>query len=153
MSVNIGEVVPDFTAKNHKGEEVKLSDFRGKKNVTLVFFPFAFTGICTGELCEMRDNIAAFQNEKSVLLGISCDTVPTLGIFAAKENYQFDLLSDFWPHGDIAKQFGVFNEERGCAVRGTFIIDKAGKLVWKVTNAIGEARNANDYLEVLNNLA
>ncbi len=149
MSINIGDQVPDFTAKNQKGEEVKLSDFRGKKNVTLVFYPFAFTGICTGELCAMRDDISKFKNENTELLGISCDSPFTLGVFAEKENYQFDLLSDFWPHGAIAKQFGVFDEARGCAIRGTFIIDKSGILRWKVVNAIGDARNQGEYVAAL----
>jgi peroxiredoxin len=153
MSINVGDLAPDFTARNHKGEEVTLSSFRGKKNVTLVFFPFAFTGICTGELCALRDDLGSYENDSSELLAISCDTVPTLGVFAEKEGYNFSLLSDFWPHGEISKKYGVFEEVRGCAIRGTFIIDKNGVLQWKVVNAIGDKRNEGDYKEVLARLA
>jgi peroxiredoxin len=149
MSLSIGSTVPDFNLKNQHGEEVSLSSFKGNKNVVVLFYPFAFSGICTGELCGLRDDLGSFQNENVELLAISCDPMYSLKAYAEKENYKFSLLSDFWPHGDIAKKYDVFNAERGCATRGTFIIDKTGVLRWSVTNSIGDARNLVDYKEAL----
>ena len=111
-ALQIGSEVPDFELPNQFGEKVKLSSFRGVKNVVVVFFPFAFTGTCTGELCALRDDISLFQNEKVELLAISCDAMFTQKVFAEKEGYQFPLLSDFWPHGKVASQYGVLLEER-----------------------------------------
>ena len=112
MTITIGLEAPDFELPNQFGEKVKLSSFRGQKNVVVVFYPFAFTGTCTGELCALRDDISVFQNDKVQLLAISCDAMFSLKVFAEKEGYQFPLLSDFWPHGAIAKKYGVFNEEQ-----------------------------------------
>ena len=152
MTIEIGSLAPDFKLKNQHGEEVSLSSFKGKKNVVLLFYPFAFSGICTGELCGLRDDLASFQNDNVELIEISCDPMFSQKAFAEKEGYKFSLLTDFWPHGEIAKKYGVFNEERGCAIRGTFIIDKNGVLQWSVTNALGDARNIVDYKEALSKL-
>ena len=149
MSLEIGTSAPDFKLKNQFGEEVALSSFKGNKNVVLLFYPFAFSGICTGELCGLRDDLSSFQNDNVELIAISCDAMHTQKAFAEKEGYKFSLLTDFWPHGEVAKKYGVFNEERGCAIRGTFIIDKTGVLRWSITNSIGDARNLVDYKEAL----
>lgn len=149
MTLEIGSTAPDFTLKNQHAEEISLSSFKGKKNVVVLFYPFAFSGICTGELCGLRDDLASFQNEDVELLAISCDPMHSLKAFAEKEGYKFSLLADFWPHGDVAKKYGVFNEDRGCAIRGTFVIDKSGVLRWSVLNSIGDARNLVDYKEAL----
>lgn len=152
MSVEVGQVAPDFTLKNQYGEEVTLSDFQGKKNVVLVFFPLAFTGICTGELCEIRDRSPKFQSDDVQILGVSCDSSATHKVFATQESLEYPLLSDFWPHGNISRQYGVFNDDFGFAVRGTFIIDKTGVVRWAVVNGPGEPRNADDYEAVLADL-
>ena len=144
MSIEVGQMAPDFTLKNQHGEDVTLSDLRGK-NVVLVFYPMAFTGICTGELCEIRDNIGAFASDDAQVLGISCDTTATLRVFAEQENLEFPLLSDFWPHGKVASDYGVFLDERGIALRGTFVIDKDGIVRWSVVNMPGDARDLADY--------
>ena len=149
MSLTIGQPAPDFTLVNQFGEKVTLSSFQGKKNVVVVFIPFAFTGTCTGELCALRDDLTAFQNEGVELLAVSCDSMFTQKVFATQERYDFPVLSDFWPHGAVAQAFGVFNEERGCAFRGTFIIDKEGILRWQVVNGMGDARNIADYKAAL----
>ena len=149
MTLEIGSSAPDFKLKNLHGEEISLSMFKGKKNVVVLFYPFAFSGICTGELCGLRDDLASFQNDNVELLAISCDPMYSLKAYAEKEGYKFSLLADFWPHGEVAKKYGVFNEERGCAIRGTFIIDKSGVLRWSVINSIGDARNLVDYKEAL----
>jgi peroxiredoxin len=152
MTPSIGDLAPDFELANQFGEKVSLSSFRGKKNVVVVFFPFAFTGTCTGELCALRDDISLFLNDEVELLAISCDSMFTQKVFAEKEGYTFSLLSDFWPHGEAAQKYGVFNSERGLALRGTFIIDKTGVLRWSVINSPAEARNLEDYKRALTSL-
>lgn len=149
MSLAVGQEAPDFTVKNQFGEEVSLSDFRGKKNVVLVFYPMAFTGICTGELCEIRDNNTTFESDDVQVLGISCDTPASLKVFSEQEGFTFPLLSDYWPHGEVSKKYGSFLEERGISLRGTFIIDKAGILRWSVVNSPGDARKTDEYKEAL----
>lgn len=149
MALTIGQAAPDFTLMNQHGESVSLSSFKGKKNVVVIFYPFAFSGICTGELCAIRDDLAAFENDNSELLAISCDPMYAQKAFAEQEGYKFGVLADFWPHGAAATAYGVFNEERGCAIRGTFIIDKSGILRWQVVNGLGDARNIADYKAAL----
>lgn len=152
MSLVVGQEAPDFKLKNSDGEEVSLSSFRGKK-VVLVFFPFAFTGICTAELCAIRDNADDFKDEETVVLSISCDSAPTLKNFKEQENFNHILLSDFWPHGEASRTYGVFLEERGMATRGTFVIDREGVIQWLVINEPGAARNTADYREALAKIA
>lgn len=143
--LSVGETAPDFELKNQYGELVKLSSFKGEKNVVLLFIPFAFTGTCTGELCAIRDDLAAFQNDNVQVLAVSCDSPFTQKIFAEQEGYKFPVLADFWPHGAAATAFGIFNADLGCAMRGTFIIDKEGIIRWTVVNGLGDARNNGDY--------
>ena len=149
MSLTIGSPAPQFSLTNQHGENISLADYKGKKNVVVLFYPFAFSGICTGELCGLRDDLAAFQNENVELIAISCDPMYAQKAFAEKEGYKFPVLADFWPHGAAAKAYGVFNEERGCAIRGTFIIDKEGILRWQVVNGLGDTRNIVDYKAAL----
>ncbi len=149
MTIEVGQEAPDFELRNQFGTPVLLSSFRGEKNVVVVFFPKAFTGTCTGELCAIRDESSVFENEDTVVLGISCDTDAALKVFAETENYEFSLLSDFWPHGAVAREYDVFLEERGFATRGTFIIDQAGVVRWAVVNGPGDARRTADYREAL----
>jgi peroxiredoxin len=145
MTIAIGQVAPDFELKDQTGTKVSLSSFKGKKNIVLVFIPFSFTGTCTGELCAIRDDISAFENDSVQVLAISCDSMHSQKIFAEQEGYKFPVLSDFWPHGAAATAYGVFNEDFGCAMRGTFIIDKAGIVRWSVVQGLGDARNNGDY--------
>ncbi|MBC7463585.1 MAG: peroxiredoxin [Actinobacteria bacterium] len=149
MSLTIGNPAPEFELMNQHGDKISLASFQGKKNVVLVFYPFSFTGICTGELCALRDDLSLFQNENVELLAISCDSVAVQRAYAAQEEYTFPVLSDFWPHGEVSKAYGIFNETRGCPTRGTFVIDKEGILRWQVLNSIGEARLLEDYKAAL----
>jgi peroxiredoxin len=144
----VGEPAPDFELANQFGEPVRLSSFRGQ-NVVLVFYPFAFSGICTGELCEIRDNLAVFEDARATVLAVSVDSKFSLRAYAEKEAYGFDLLADFWPHGAVARTFGVFDEETGMAGRGTFIIDAAGIIRYVVVNPRGQAREFSGYRDVL----
>lgn len=115
----------------------------------MVFYPFAFSGVCTRELHELRDAIADFAEAGASVVAISCDAMFTLRAFADGEHLQFSLLSDFWPHGAVAQSYGVFNDDRGCAIRGTFIVDREGILRWRVANEIPQARNLDDYRKAL----
>jgi len=145
----VGLPAPEFTLTNQYGESVSLSDFRGRKNVVLMFYPFAFTSICTGELCELRDSQVDFDADDAEVLSISCDTPHTLKVYANQESLTHSLLSDFWPHGEVSQAYGVFLHEKGFATRGTFVIDKAGIVRWSVVNAPGEARSADEYKAAL----
>ncbi|MDA3022687.1 MAG: peroxiredoxin [Actinomycetota bacterium] len=145
MAVQTGTKAPEFTLSNQFGEKVSLSDYRGQKNVVLMFYPFAFTRTCTAELCTLRDRYPEFVNDDTVVLSVSCDSANSLKVFAEQEQLTHQMLSDFWPHGDVSKAYGVFLDEKGFATRGTFIVDKDGIVRWSVVNGPGEARNADDY--------
>ena len=149
MAVEVGQSAPGFTLTNQFGESISLADFQGKKNVVLMFYPFAFTSICTGELCDLRDRQAQFDADDAEILSVSCDTPHTLKVYAKQENLTHSLLSDFWPHGQVAQAYGVFLPEKGFATRGTFVIDKAGIVRWSVINAPGEARSTDEYTAAL----
>jgi peroxiredoxin len=152
MTLIIGDQAPDFDLVNQFGENVKLSDFRGKKPVVLVFYPLSFSGICTGELCELRDNFAKFESENVELLAISVDSKFVQKQFADHEGYKFSVLADFWPHGAVAQSYGVFLEEVGISNRATFVINKDGELVAKFITAPGQARSLSEYERALASL-
>ncbi|WP_285250721.1 peroxiredoxin [Pseudarthrobacter sp. fls2-241-R2A-168] len=144
----LGVQAPDFELANQYGEPVRLSSLRGG-NVVLVFYPFAFSGICTGELCEIRDNLAMFEAANATVLAVSVDSKFALRAYAAQEGYAFDLLADFWPHGEVARAYGVFDADSGMAHRGTFIIDEAGIIRYSVVNPRGQARDFQEYRAAL----
>jgi mycoredoxin-dependent peroxiredoxin len=149
MAVEVGNLAPDFQLKDQHGSPVTLSGLRGKKNVVLVFYPLAFSGVCSSEMRGMRDSFPEANRDDVELLTVSVDSVYAHRKWADLENYEFGMLSDFWPHGAVAKSYGVFDEARGLATRGTFIIDKNGVVRWKVVNAIPQARDLADYQKVL----
>jgi len=153
MSVEVGQSAPEFTLSNQFGEKVSLSDYRGKKNVVLMFYPFAFAGVCTGKLCTIRDRYTDFSNDDTVVLSVSCDSAYTLKVFAEQEGLTHPMLSDFWPHGTVAQAYGAFLPEKGFATRASFVIDKDGIVRWSVVNGPGEARSADDYAAALAALA
>lgn len=150
MSAEIGQPAPEFTLKDQDGNDVSLSDFRGKQNVVLVFYPFTFTGVCQGELCEIRDDPSTFETNDAAVLAISCDTRHAQKQWADQQGFTFPVLSDFWPHGEVARAYGVFNEALGCANRGSFVIDKDGKIVAKFESAnLGTPRARAEYEQAL----
>ena len=144
-AIAVGDAAPDFALRDQNGQEVSLAAFRGVKNVVLVFYPFAFSGICTGELCEIRDNLGGFVSEDVQVLAISCDHMFSQRAWADRDGYFFPLLSDFWPHGEVARAYGVFSEKAGAAVRGTFLIDREGVVRWSLVNEIGQGRDFSGY--------
>jgi mycoredoxin-dependent peroxiredoxin len=149
MAVEIGAEAPDFELPDQHGTPVRLSSFRGSRNVVLVFYPLAFSGVCGGELCAIRDDFPEITRDDVELLTVSVDSTFTHRAWADAEHFNFGLLSDFWPHGGVAASYGVFDENRGLATRGTFIIDKAGVVRWKVVNPIPQARDISDYQKAL----
>jgi len=150
--VEVGDEAPDFELRDSSGQPVRLSDFRGKRNVTLVFYPFAFSSTCQGELCELRDSVEEYSNDDSQLLAISVDSTYTLRAWAAEQRYRFPLLADFWPHGAVAQAYGVFDERRGCALRGSFIVDRQGVVRYATLNGLGDARDPAEVRKVLASL-
>ncbi|HEY8458453.1 MAG TPA: peroxiredoxin [Actinopolymorphaceae bacterium] len=149
VAIGVGEKAPEFVLPDQHGTEVGLTELTADKNVVVVFYPFAFTGVCSGELRALRDNQPRFEAAGAVVVAISCDTRFALRVFAEQEGFDFPLLADFWPHGAVARSYGVFDEERGCALRGTFVIDKSGLVKWTVVNPIPEARDVEALLEVV----
>ncbi|MFF8030695.1 MULTISPECIES: peroxiredoxin [unclassified Streptomyces] len=152
MAIQVGEKAPDFELKDNHGRTVRLADYRGEKNVVVLFYPFAFTGVCTGELCELRDHLPQFSDRDTQVLAVSNDSIHTLRVFGEQEGLEYPLLSDFWPHGNVSRAYGVFDEDKGCAVRGTFIIDKEGVVRWTVVNGLPDARDLNEYVKALDTL-
>ncbi|MEO6700982.1 MAG: peroxiredoxin [Jatrophihabitantaceae bacterium] len=149
----VGSVAPDFELRDQNNEVVRLSDFRGSKAVLLVFYPFAFTSICTGELGQLRENIDAFANEQVQVLTLSIDSSFSHKIFSQRDELNFPLLADFWPHGGVAQSFGVFNGEVGVANRGTFLIDAEGIVRFSEVNEIGVGRDPQAWLDAIAGLS
>ncbi len=149
MVLPVGAIAPDFTLSDQHGEELTLSELVTEGPVALVFFPLAFSGICTGELCELRDNIAMFADSKVRLVGVSVDSVHALRAWATQEDYEFSILSDFWPHGEVARQFDAFVPERGIATRATVVVGEGRKVLASFETSPGEARDFAAYREVI----
>lgn len=149
MVLAVGAQAPDFTLSDQNGEELTLSELVAEGPVALVFFPLAFSGICTGELCELRDNLSIFADSKVRLLGVSVDSVHALRAWAAQEGYEFSILSDFWPHGAVAQACDAFVEERGIATRATLLIGEDRKVLASFETAPGEPRDFGAYREAL----
>lgn len=153
MTVKVGDMAPDFTLKDQNGNKVTLSSFRGKQNVILVFYPFTFTGVCQGELCAIRDDPSTFESAGAQVMAISCDSQFAQKQWAEQQGFTFPVLSDFWPHGKISRAFGVFDEDLGAAMRGSFVIDKDGKIVAMFRSAdLGTPRAREEYEEALTKL-
>jgi peroxiredoxin len=149
MLLEVGATAPDFVLKDQNNQQVRLSDFLGQRNVLLIFYPLAFTNICRGELCEVRDNLNDFMNDNTQVLSISVDSAYAHKVWALEQGYEFPLLADFWPHGGVAMEYGVFNTERGYANRGTFVIDKSGIIRFAEMNLPGDARDTQAWRKAL----
>lgn len=148
----VGAVAPDFELRDQHGQQVRLSAYRGAKVVVLMFYPYAFSRVCTGELWDVRDNHPELTSDDVQLLAVSCDPMFALRAFADRDGLTFPLLSDFWPHGEVATAYGVFDTARGCAQRSTFIVDREGVVRWSVHNAMPDARDLAEQSRVLDRL-
>jgi mycoredoxin-dependent peroxiredoxin len=152
MSLSVGDRAPEFSLPDQDKQVVSLAELRGTP-VLLVFYPFAFSGICTGELCQLRDELSTYTDAGVRVLAISTDPVFSLKAFKAQEGFDFDLLSDFWPHGTVAQAYGVFNEKAGMALRGTFLIDAEGTIAFAEVNQPGDARAQSGWKGAVGQLA
>jgi mycoredoxin-dependent peroxiredoxin len=151
VSLGLGQPAPGFTARNQHGELLTATGLRGAPAV-IIFYPWAFSSICRDELAAVRDDHERFLALGARVLAVSCDAMYTLRAYADAERIAFDLLSDHWPHGAIAQAFGVFDDQPGCARRGTFVLDPAGMIRWQQINQINEPREIAAVLAATANL-
>ena len=149
MGVEVGQPAPDFELRDQHAQTHKLSSYRGQKNVVLVFYPFAFTGVCTGELSGVRDRLDEFLTFDTEVLAVSCDSVYALRTFAEAEGLNFPLLSDWWPHGAVSRAYEVFDEVKGAPRRSSYVVDREGRLRWSVHNANPDGRDLDEHLNEL----
>ena len=148
MSLSVGDVAPEFSLPDQDKQVVHLAGLRGAP-VLVVFYPFAFSGTCTGELCQLRDELATYRDAGVQVVAISTDPVFSLKAFGEKEGFAFPLLSDFWPHGATAQAYGVFNDKAGMALRGTFLVDAAGTVAFAEVNQPGDAREQSGWKDAV----
>jgi len=147
--LQIGGPAPDFTLRDQFGQDVSLTDYRGSKAVVIFFYPFAFSGVCTGEMAGIRDRLDEFMTFDTEAIAVSCDPIYALRQFADEDGLNFPLLSDFWPHGKVAKAYDVFDERSGAARRSSYIIDREGIVRWSVHNANADGRDLDEHLRQL----
>lgn len=145
MQPQVGDRAPDFALRDQHGAEFRLSSYAGKKAVLIVFYPFAFSGVCTGELIGFRDRLGEFETDDTTIVAISCDPIYTQRAFADRDALFFPLLSDFWPHGEVASAYGVLDPEQGGPLRSSFIVGKDGLVAWSVHNDMGLARDLDEH--------
>jgi mycoredoxin-dependent peroxiredoxin len=147
--LTVGATAPDFALRDQNQQQVALSDYRGDKNVLLVFFPLAFTGICQGELGQLRDHLPDFENDDSAVLALSVGPPPTHKVWAVENGFLFPVLSDFWPHGAVSRAYGVFNDAAGYPNRGTFVVDRSGTIQFAEMKQPGEVRDQQLWTDAL----
>jgi peroxiredoxin len=147
--VRVGDTAAAFTLTNQHGEAVSIGQFAGVKNVALVFFPYAFSGVCTSELAELSESLDEISRTGTELLAVSCDHMFSLRAYADRDRYRFSLLSDFWPHGAVAGAYAAFDDERGCPRRSTVVVDRAGIVCWRADSGFSQARSLGDLREFL----
>ena len=152
MTLSIGDRAPDFTLKDQHGQDITLSSYAKGKAVLIVFYPFALSGVCTGELTGLRDRLGDFETDHSTLVAVSCDPMYTQRAVADRDGIFFPLLSDFWPHGDTARAYGVFDEISGGPSRSSYAVDSDGIVRWSMHNATGEARDLDAHAQALGDL-
>ena len=148
MSLSVGDRAPEFSLPDQDKQVVSLAELRGTPAL-LVFYPFAFSGLCTGELCQLRDELAEYTDAGVKVFAISTDPVFSLKAFREKEGFDFPLLSDFWPHGAVAQAYGVFNEKAGMALRATFLLDADGTVAFAQVNKPGDVREQSGWKDAV----
>jgi len=134
VAIGVGERAPEFDLEVERGQRVRLSDFRGRSNVLLVFHPWAFTPVCEDEARDLQANLASFREAETDVVLVSCDAAPARRAWKEQIGAEYVFASDFWPHGAAARAYGVFDEARGCPTRGTFLIGKDGIVLWTLEN-------------------
>jgi peroxiredoxin len=149
IGLPVGAPAPDFTLRDQFGQDVTLSSFRGSKAVALVFYPYAFSGVCTSEMAGIRARLADFLSFDTEVLGVSCDPVYALRAFSDSDGLNFPLLSDFWPHGEVCRAYDVFDERRGAPRRSSYVVDRDGTIRWAVHNQSSEGRDLDEHVRQL----
>ena len=134
MAIATGDRAPEFDLEEARGERVRLSDYLGRSNVLLVFHPFAWTPVCAEEALDLQENLASFRSAETEVVFVSCDPAPARQAWKEELGAEYTFASDFWSHGAAAKAYGVFNAETGAPIRGTFLIDKSGTVIWSLVN-------------------
>lgn len=141
MTIATGDRAPEFDLDEAAGRpRIRLSDYRGRSNVLLVFHPFAFTEVCAEEAQDLQDNLESFRNANTEIVFVSCDAPAARQAWKRELGAEYTFASDFWGHGIVAKSYGVFNEETGAPVRGTFLIDRDGMVIWSLVKDSGTRR-------------
>lgn len=148
MTLSVGDSAPEFSLPDQDRQVLTLGELRGSP-VLLVFYPFAFSGLCTGELCRLRDELADYTDAGVQVLAISTDPVYSLKAYREKEGFGFPLLSDFWPHGAVAQAYGAFNDKAGMAVRATFLVDADGEIAFAEVNGPGDVREQSGWKDAV----
>ena len=153
MALKAGDRAPDFELRSHRGGTVKLSDYRGKKNVVIAFHPLAFTPVCATQMCTYESELSRFDRADAAVLGVSIDAQPAKAAWAKTLGpISYDLLSDFHPHGEVAQKYGVFRPKEGFSERAVFVIDKDGTVVWSKVYDIPEEPPADEIFAALEKL-
>lgn len=152
MTLSVGDEAPDFELTDQHGQAVRLSDLQGRKAALVVFYPWAFSRVCGGELHALQESLGDLVSDDVELLTVSTDSMFALRAYADREGFTFPLLSDFWPHGEVAEAYGVLHPEIGIALRGTFLVDKSGVIRWSVVKGIPDARDVDDYRKAIADL-
>jgi peroxiredoxin len=149
VTLIVGQTAPDFSLRNQHRDKVGLESLRGTKS-TIVFIPFAFTRTCEGELCEIRDNSDLFANSDTKVVAITCNTLHANRVWADQQGFEFDILSDFWPHGEVARDYEAFDENYGYAMRTTYVLDSNLVVTAVITSdELGVARQFFEYEDAL----
>jgi peroxiredoxin len=153
MALKAGDEAPDFELRSHRGGTVKLSSFRGKKNVVLAFHPLAFTPVCANQMSGYQTDLSRFEAAGAVVLGVSIDAQPAKAAWATSLGaLSYDLLSDFHPHGHVAEQYGVFRPKEGFSERAVFVIGRDGKIAWSRVYEIPQLPGQEELFAALENL-
>ncbi len=145
----VGEAAPDFELRDEHGQLAALSSHRGRRAVLLVFYPYAFSRVCTSELGALRDVWSDLERDDLAVLAVSCDPVFTLRAYAEAGRLPFALLSDFWPHGAVSQAYGAFDEQHGCAMRSSYLVDVEGTVRWSLHTSAGQGRDPAEYVAAL----
>jgi len=147
--LQVGDVAPDFMLPDSDRTQIWHSEYVAGRLAVVAFFPWAFTSVCTAELCGVRDRLSELSNSAAATVAISCDATASLRELSRQQGFAYPLLSDHWPHGEVASAFGVFEPAIGASLRGTFILDGDRVVRWQVVNDVPDAREIDDYVEVL----
>ena len=147
--ISIGEYAPDFVLKDNRGQDICLSDFKGKR-VLLSWHPLAWTKVCADQMKALETNLAEFEKQNTIPLGLSIDSYPSKNAWAKElQIANVKLLADFWPHGKVAQDYGLFREQEGVSERANVLIDETGKVIWVKIYPIHELPYMDEVLKEL----